>query len=112
LPLSLTPLGAPQTIASIPVILRLVSTAAVWYTCPVGKKAHITGYVIPDAFGAGTSLHVVAAGNQVSPDLSVVDVQSDPIALNLIAGETLGYTQDSGTNASVDGVWVIQESPA
>lgn len=112
MPLSLQPLGSVQTIATIPVISRLVSTATIWYTCPAGKKAHITGYVIPDGFGAGTSLHVVAAGQQVSADLTVINEQSDQLTFNLVAGETLGYTQDSGTNASVDGVWTIQESPA
>lgn len=91
---------------------RLVSTATLWYTCPAGKKAHLRGYVIPDDFGAGTSLHVVAHGQQVSPDLAVVDVQSDVIEDDLAAGETLGYTQNIGSNASVDGVWTVQETPA
>jgi len=112
LPLNLVPLGAPQTIPTFPRISRLVSTATVWYTCPVGKKAHITGYVIPDDFGAGTTLHVVAGGEQVSTDLSVVNVQSDNLTVDLVAGETLGYTQDAGSNASVDGIWSVQESPA
>jgi len=108
----LTPRNTVQGIPTTPFIARLTATTQLWYTCPAGKKARFRGYVIPDAFGAGTSLHVVAASQQVSSDFTVVNIQSPFIEGDLEAGETLGYTQDSGTNASVDGVWSIQESPA
>jgi len=91
---------------------RLVSTATVWYTCPTGKRAHFKGYAIPDAFGAGTLIRIIAGGEIMSPDLLVINVQSLPIEGDLAAGETLGYTQDTGSNATVDGIWSIQESPA
>jgi len=101
-----------QRITSFPKIARLTSTATVWYTCPTGKKATFSGYVIPDAFGAGTEIKVQIAGNQASPALSVVAVQSDNMQGVVLAGETIGYSQDSGSNASVDGVWTITETPA
>jgi len=108
----LTARNQAQKLSSFPAIARLTATTQVWYTCPTGKKAHFKGYVIPDAFGAGTTIHVVVAGVQASPDLAVVDVQSAVIEGDLEAGETLGYTQDSGTNASVDGIFSVWETPA
>jgi len=104
--------NALQNIPTFPVIARLVSTATSWYTCPAGRKAHVKGYVIPDNFGAGTQLHVElnpTGGSQVSADNSVVDTKTDA-EFDMVAGDVLGYDQDTGTNATVDGVWSIQES--
>ncbi len=107
-------LNQTQKISTFPVIARLVSTATSWYTCPANRKAHVKGYVIPDNFGAGTKLHVElnpTGGDQISEDNSVADTRTDA-ELDMVAGDVLGYDQDIGSNATVDGVWVIQETRA
>lgn len=104
--------GSAQKLSTFPIIQRLTSTATSWYTCPANKKAHVRGYIIPDAFGAGTKIHVElnpTGGKQVSADNSVVDTKTDA-EFDMVAGEVLGYDQDVGSNATVDGVWTIQES--
>jgi len=108
----LTPRNVSQRLNTFDATARLVSTATVWYTCPTGKRAHFKGYMIPDAFGAGTLVRCIAAGLTFSPDLLVLNVQSELIEGDLEAGETLGYTQDTGSNATVDGIWSIIETPA
>lgn len=108
----LTPRNISQRLNTFAATARLVSTATVWYTCPTGKRAHFVGYMIPDNFGAGTLVRCIAATLIWSPDLLVANVQSDIIEGDLAAGETLGYTQDTGSNATVDGIWSIMETPA
>jgi len=104
-----------QSRPNFPIISRLTSTAAVWYTCPAGKKARVTGYAILDALGAAVDVHIErnpTGGNQVSTDLTVVGQSTGLLELDLVAGDTLGYDQNSGTNATIDGVWSIAEYDA
>lgn len=111
---SLIAKNAAQKGAFLKAISRLTSTSQNWYTCPAGKKAKVQGYVIPDAFGAGTEINIelTNTGQILSEALSVVDVKSPNYTFSLVAGDVLGYDQDAGTNASVDGIWTIEESPA
>lgn len=104
-----------QGIPTVPVISRLTSTAAVWYTCPTGKKARVRGYAILDGLGAAADVHIErnpTSGDQISLDLTAAGQSTGIIEFDLEAGDTLGYDQNSGTNASIDGVWSIQETPA
>jgi len=104
-----------QGILTVPVIARLTSTAVVWYTCPTGKKAHIIGYAIVNAFGAATDVHIErnpTSGDVISRPMIAGATESGIIEFDLEAGDTLGYDQNSGTNATIDGVWSVQESPA
>lgn len=95
----------------IPAVGRLVSTSTVWYTCPTGKKATYKGHVIVDNFGAGSMAWVVAGGEQVTRKLQSGDQEADAEGV-LTAGQTIGYAQDTGSNATIDGNWSIEEYAA
>ncbi len=107
--------NALQNIPTFRVASRLTATSQSWYTCPAGRKAKVRGYFIVDAFGAATIIHIEinpTAGVVASGGVTVVDIQSDIVEVDLAAGDVLGYDQDAGTNGTVDGVWSIQESDA
>jgi len=106
--------GSAQKISTFPRIARLVITSTSWYTCPLGKKAHVKGYVIVDSFGASSLVNVrldPPGGARVSADIIVTDEKTDA-EFDMIAGEVLGYSQNVGSNATIDGVWTIQETLA
>lgn len=111
----LTALNQVQNIPTVPFIARLTSTATVWYTCPAGKKAKVRGYAVLDALGAAVDVHIErnpTGGDVLSVDLTAAGQTTGIIEFDLAAGDTLGYDQNAGTNATIDGVWSIQESPA
>jgi len=71
--------------------------------------------MVLDGLGAATSVHVElnpTGGDQISEDLTVVNSSTKILEFDMAAGDVLGYDQNSGTNASVDGVWSIQETDA
>jgi len=116
-----------QTIPTTPLVTRLTSPATI-YTCPTGKKALITGVVRCDSRGAANDVDFNVAGVvlyawstdaaqplgylQVPRDLSTADGgQEAMIDIQLDAGETITYSQDIGSNASMDFFLKIQETP-
>ena len=92
-----------------------------YYTCPTGKIAIIKGNWLCDDTGAGATVDLVLAG------VSIGEVQATgggtdpnipqdlaegllfPFIANLVAGETLTCTQDSGTNANTKLNIIIEE---
>jgi len=92
-----------------------------YYTCPTGKIAVIKGSWICDDTGAAAVVDLNSAG------ISIAEVQATggvitlttpqnlaedvlyPFEADLVAGETLTCTQDSGTNATTKLFIVIEE---
>lgn len=104
--------GTAQKLSTFPVIARLVSTATSWYTCPANKRAHVKGYSLVDNFGASSIVIIrldPPAGPRLSIDIIVIDQKNDA-EFDMTANQVLGYSQNIGSNATVDGVWTIQES--
>jgi len=68
-----------------------------------------------DAFGTASTVWVedTANNDQLSPDCvnSQGNRETGFLTFQLNAGDVLGYDQNSGTNATVDGSWRITESP-
>jgi len=93
----------------------------VYYTCPAGKIAVIKGTWLCDDTGAAATVDLNAAG------LSIAEVQATgggtdpnvpqdlaegllfPFEVTLAATETLGVTQNTGTNANTTVLAVIEE---
>jgi len=89
---------------------RLTSTATSWYICPAGKKALYDGTFSVDAFGAGTEVFLTVDGAQASRRISVVDIDIQ-VKGSLVAGDILTYGMDTGSNATVDGSFIVEETP-
>jgi len=123
LPLSLQPLGTPQTIPTIDIKARVVLQPHTWYTCPTGKKAIVKGSATCTGTGAAanttlriggvTVRRVLSAGGatnwwfrDLAPDVNFT------FEGQLDAGEIIDTIQDAGTNAEWELIAEVQESPA
>jgi len=95
-----------------------------FYTVPTGKKARIKGVATCDSTGAATTVDLNVAGTSLAewqsaggtadpfiPQDLALGVQF-PFDVQLDAGEILQYSQNSGTNASMNVNAEILETPA
>ena len=107
-------LNQTQKISTFRALARLVITSTFWYSCPVGRKAHYKGYAILDNLGAAANVHLElnpTGGTKISELMVAADDRVD-VEGDMQAGDDLGYDQSIGTNATIDGNFVIQETRA
>lgn len=114
--------GNVSSIPTIAINVRKTLSPFVFYLCPAGKKAIIKGTAVCDNTGAAANVSLVAAGvsiakwlaaggqgNQNKPREMSVEVQFD-FEIQLDAGDSISYSQDVGTNASIDFNAMVQET--
>jgi len=96
--------------------VRKTNTSQSWYTCPPNKTARVTGRMILDTFGASSRVWVslTNTNDQISKDLIniVGGLDTGLLEFQMNSGDVLGYDQNVGSNASVDGIWRVTELPA
>jgi len=118
--------GGVQKIPEFEINDRIVLQPHIWYTCPAGKKAVVTGRVQCTGLGAAANASFVFAGvvmfrwlvTALSHDyltapreLSVGDSQFAEFSEELSAGDTIETIQSTGTNSEFN-VWAkVQETP-
>jgi len=91
---------------------RLVGASLVFYTCPTGKKAIITGTSQCTGLGAATDVRLVIDGVNILTWDSVNVGDTFPFECQLDAADTLEKSQNSGTNGEVNVNAKILETPA
>jgi len=111
-----------QKITTIAINVRRVLSPFDFYTCPAGKKAVVKGTANCDNLGAATAVDLNGAGviihtwdTGTNTDWWAGDTQANtlmPFEIQLDAGETVDYSQNSGTNASMDFFAKVEETPA
>lgn len=100
------------------------TSPTVLYTCPAGKKATVKGSALVDSTGAAGTVDLVIAGQSIA-EWQATGGGTDPnvpqnLAINtrfqfdvqLNSGETISYTQNTGSNASMTFSISVQESNA
>ena len=114
---STTAFNSLQSIPTTPVNAYKVLSPATFYTCPAGKRAIITGKAICNSLGAAANVRLNAGGLEIcrwqAAGTSSVILTTGTIfsfSIQLTAGQTLDYTQSSGTNAGMDIISVVQET--
>jgi len=107
-----------QTIPTTALIILRVLSPFTFYTCPTGKKAVISGRATCTSLGAASDCLLNAAGVEIAQWSGtaigdrILEVNNYfPFDLQLDAGDTLDYSQDSGTNSQMLINVRIQESP-
>lgn len=120
----ITTLNSVQKIPTVGINIRRTLSPFAFYTCPAGKKAVIKGSAVVDNTGAAVTVDLNAAGNSIAEwqfsgggtdpnvpqDLALGTLFKFEIQLD--AGETLDYSQNTGTNASINVNAMVQETPA
>lgn len=111
---TLTARNTSQNKPLIKAVGRLVITTTNWYECPVGKKAEYEGFMFLDNGGAAGAVWISlgGAGGQVISTKIIAAGNSTTTKGSMVAGDILGYDQDMGNNATVDGNFTILEYPA
>jgi len=124
--------NAVSTIPETPIIQNTVLTPTIFYTCPAGKKAKITGFVRCVDRGAAANASFEAGGVVLfiwntaavqntlqnsyitTPEqlTTALGGQNAFFEVTLIAGQTIRGIQNSGTNSQFKINAKVQESPA
>lgn len=119
-----TTLNTLQRMVEIPLNNRTVVQPTVWYTCPAGKRALITGQCKLDNYGAASAvyfqvnsavIHEFNINDKTYNGSSYIQHQSyrtRSFQVELGAGDQLKTTQDIGTNAEFNVNAKILELPA
>lgn len=114
--------SSQKSTASIGINVRKILSPFIFYTCPVGKKAVIRGTALCDSTGAAATVDLRVAGISIAEWQAAGGVPNPNVPqdlelgtefrfeVQLNAGETLLYDQNSGTNASINVNISIQES--
>ncbi len=104
--------------------VRETTSPVIFYLCPVGKTASVKGFAECDSTGAAASVRLNVAGASIATWKFSGGVTDPNVPNNLTvgtriffdvqlkAGETIGYTQSSGTNASFNLNATVQEVTA
>jgi len=123
--------GTPSVIPEFEINDRVVLQPNTWYTCPAGKKARVKGQVQCTSRGAAATATITIAGiimfqwtfgtGHTSGDdyintprtlSTAAGGQLGFFEVDLVAGDTIVTSQNSGTNAEFN-LWAcVKESPA
>jgi len=100
-----------QKIPTIALNTRLVGASLIFYTCPTGKRAIITGMAMCTGLGAAAEVRLEANAIEVINWVAATVDDAKFFECSLEADETLAKDQNSGTNGEVNVTARILETP-